>query len=177
MSVIACRRSATCVVRLSLLLLLSSVCSLLRAQTIELKVINGRDGHPVVNTCVNAWVGDKQRDALAIPTDKDGIARLRMTSIDSEVNTRDHWKSCGEFGVINPVVKYEEFLSVNVSFVVCEPHGTNFSWLELKKVSTKEVLEKGFVTPNTCGKPAASPTPGRVSIFIRPLNFWEKLKQ
>ena len=79
--------------------------------------------------------------------------------------------------MINPVVKYEDFVSVNVSYVVCEPHGTDFSWLEVKKLPTREVMRRGVVTANTCGKPTATPIPGQITIFVRPLNFWERLNQ
>jgi hypothetical protein len=55
---------------------------------------------------------------------------------------------------------------------VCEPHGTDFSWLELKKIPTKELMQTGVVTANACGKFAASPVPGQLIIFVRPLNLW-----
>ena len=163
--------------RLLLLAAFNSTGTFLCAQTIEFKLIDGRNGHPIANTCVNAWVGGAQRDALAIPTDKNGIARLRLTDVDDEVNTHGRWKDCGEFGVINPVVKYEDSVSVNVSYVLCEPHGKDFSWLEVKHFATKQVLQQGVVTTNTCGKSMGSPGPGEVIIFVRPLNFWEKLKE
>jgi hypothetical protein len=43
--------------------------------------------------------------------------------------------------------------------------------------STKEVLQKGIVMPNTCGKAMASPIPGVVVIFVRPLSWWQIFKQ
>jgi len=45
------------------------------------------------------------------------------------------------------------------------------------KFSTKEVLEQGVVRANTCGNTTATPVPGEVIIFVRPLTFWEELKQ
>jgi hypothetical protein len=39
------------------------------------------------------------------------------------------------------------------------------------------VLQQGIATPNTCGKATASPEPGDLIIFVRPLTWWEKLKQ
>jgi hypothetical protein len=176
-SLTTCKRSVSIPFGLLLALTFSSAGTLLSAQTIGVKLIDGRSGHPIANTCVNVWVGNEQRDALAIPTDKDGVAHLHLTENDSEVNTQEPWKTCGEFGVVNPVVKYKDFIKVNVSYFVCEPRGANFSWLEIKRIPTKELLEQGVATANTCGKPTASPKPGEVIIFVRPLNFWEKLKQ
>lgn len=162
---------------LSLVLLTFSSVSKLSAQTIEIKLIDGRNGHTIENTCVNVWVGDERKYPLAIPIDNSGVARLRLTGSDAELNTNESWKSCGEFGVINPVVKYNDVIKVNVGYVVCEPHGTDYSWLAVKNVSTNQLVQKGIVTANTCGKATASPTPGELIIFVRPLNFWEKLKQ
>ena len=163
--------------QLVVLLCIYSYATVLSAQTLAIKMMDGRNGHPVANTYVNVWVGDGRKDALAIPTDKNGIARLRLTENDAEVNTDDRWKGRGESGVINPVVKYEDFVKVNVGYVVCEPHGTDFSWLEVKHFSTQQLLRQGVVTTNTCGKATASQKPGELIIFVRPLNFWEQLKQ
>lgn len=176
MSLRAHARPVPIMVRLLLLFTFSSAFTL-AAETIEVKLIDGRNGRPIANTCVNIWVGDERKTPLTIPTETDGAARLRLTNSDAEIKTDDSWKGCGDFGVINPVVRYKDLFKVNVGYVVCEPHGTDFSWLEVKKLSTKEVIERGVVTANTCGKPTASPTPGQVIIFVRPLNFWEKLKQ
>lgn len=177
MSLISRGRPFARLVRLFLLLTFSSVGTLLCGQTIDVKLIDGRNGHPIANTCANVWVGDERKYPLAIPTDKNGAARFQLTEDDAEVNTKDSWKDCGEFGVINPVVKYKDIIKINVGYVVCERHGTDYSWLEVKNIPTKELVQKGIVTANTCGKPTASPTPGELIIFVRPLNFWEKLKQ
>jgi hypothetical protein len=176
MSLAAHARNARSIVRLLLLL---TICLpfIVSGQTLDIKLIDGRNGRAIPNSCVNVWIGGAQKDALAIPSDKDGVAHLRLTSKDEEVDTQNHWKGCGAFGVINPVVKYEDFVEVNVGYVLCEPHGTDFSWLELKKIPTKQLMQTGVVTANACGKLAASPVPGELIIFVRPLNFWEKFKQ
>lgn len=162
--------------RLLLLLTFSSAFAL-SAQTIEVRLIDGRNGHPVANSCVNVWVGNEQKDALAIPTDNDGVARLRLTDSDAEINTQNRWKQCGAFGVINPVVRFESSVTINAGYVLCQPQGTDYSWLALKNFPTKEILTEGVVTPNACGKQAARRQPGEVIVFVRPLSFWERLKQ
>lgn len=162
--------------RLLLLFTFSSAFTL-SAQTIEVKLIDGRNGHPIANSCVNVWVGNEQKDALAIPTDKDGVARLRLTDSDAEINTQNRWKQCGAFGAINPVVRFESSVTINAGYVLCQPQGTDYSWLALKNFPTKKILTEGVVTQNACGKHSASPVPGQVIIFVRPLSFWEKLKQ
>jgi hypothetical protein len=44
-------------------------------------------------------------------------------------------------------------------------------------LSTSRVLHEGVTMTNTCGKPNAKAKPGEVIIFVRPLTFWEKLKE
>lgn len=177
MSLIAHRRPFSRMMLLFLWLTFSSVGTLLSGQAIEVKLIDGRNGRPIANTCVNVWVGNQQRDALAIPTDKNGVARLQLTDSDAEVNTQDRWKQCGEFGVINPVVKFEGSISINAGYVLCQPQATDYSWLAMKTFPTKQLLVEGVATANACGKHTASPRPGEVIIFVRPLSFWEKVKQ
>jgi hypothetical protein len=146
-----------------------------QAQTIRIKLLNGRNGRPVVHACVN--VGLDHLDLghmLAIPTNEDGVAQFRFTQLDSEVNTQDHWKGCGDFGVINPVVKYSDAIGINAGYVLCETRRADYSWLAVRKFSTVEVLQHGVVTANTCGKTTASPQSGEVIIFVRPLTWWEK---
>jgi len=110
---------------------------------------------------------------MPIPTDQNGIARLRLTENDSEIDVHNQQGT----GVINPVVKYSDSLSVNVPYVSCQPNKPDYSWLLIQSFSTPEVLRSGVVTANACGKAKASPQPGELIIFVRPLTFWEKLKQ
>jgi hypothetical protein len=167
------------VLRLLLPLALFSSGTALCAQTIGIKLVNGRNGRPIAASCVNVGVGvgNERKKTIAIPTDKDGIARLRLTDNDDEIDIRDRWKDCGLFGVIKPVVKYDDVLAINVGYVLCQSRTADNSWLAITDLSTKEVFQHGIVTANTCGKATASPKPGEVIIFVRPLTWWEKLKQ
>ena len=56
------------------------------AQTIEVKLINGRNGRPMANKWVDLGIGDIV-DMLRIPTDKNGAASFRLTNDEAEVNT------------------------------------------------------------------------------------------
>src|SRR5215475_1091577 len=149
----------------------------LRAQTVEIKLVNGRSGNPMADTCVNVWVGTERKLAMAIPTDENGIAKLRLTDKDDEIDVHNSWKGCGDFGVVNPVEKYNDSLRINAGYVLCQFRKPDNSWLAITNYSTKEVLQHGVVTANTCGKAMASPKPGGVIIFVRPLSWWEKMKQ
>jgi hypothetical protein len=114
---------------------------------------------------------------MVIPTDKDGIARLRLTDNVDEVDLHVLEKHIGDNVVIDPIVKYDENLWVNVPFVICYPHVRDYPWLAITNISSKQLLQQGIVWPNTCGKAVASPKPGELVIFVRPLNLWERMKQ
>jgi hypothetical protein len=162
---------------LFVLFVLGSGGTALQAQTIRIKLVNGRTGRAMGGTCVNVWVGNERKSAMAIPTDKDGVASLRLTDKDAEINTQNQSKECGDFGVTNPVVKYASSIRVNAGYVSCQVRQPDHTWLAIQNFSAKEVLESGVVTANTCGKANASPTPGEIVLFVRPLSWWEKLKE
>jgi hypothetical protein len=151
----------------------------LSAQIIEIKLVNGKNGLPMTGACVNVWVGSERKAAMAIPTDEDGVARLYLTDDEAQMNTPTPtpWRSCGDFGVINPVVKHAETIRINAGYVLCQPRTPNFSWLGITDFSVQQVLQHGIATANACGKPVASPKPGEIVLFVRPLTWWEKLKE
>src|ERR1019366_9311668 len=158
-------------------LVLGSSGTLLHGQTVEIKLVNGRTGNPLAGTCVNVWVGNERKNAMAIHTDQSGVAKLRLTDRDSETDFSRRWKECGAFGVVDPVVKYGDSIRINAGYVLCQPHAPDYSWLSLTNISTNQLIQGGIVTPNTCGKATASPKSREMIIFVRPLNWWEKLKE
>ena len=148
------------------------------AQTLEITLVDGRNGRPLVGTSsyVNVWIGTERKAAIVVPTDGKGVARIQLTSNSREVNIPNSANS-GSNVVEHPIVKYDESLQINVPYVLCGSGGSNYSWLGLLNFSTKEILQRGYASPNTCGKITVSPHPGEVILFVRPLTFWEKLKQ
>ena len=158
-----------------LLLIAVSLCEGAHAQSIRIKLVNGRTGRPMTGTHANVWVGKERKWAIVIPTDKDGVASLGLTDKEAEVNV-PRVDGDGSHVVINPVVKYDDDLGINAPSVLCQPGTPDYSWLAIRHISTKQVLGQGIVTPNACGKATASQTPGEVVIFVRPLSWWEKFK-
>ncbi len=166
---------------LFLLFVLGSYGMALHAQTIRIKLVDGRNGRPMADKCINVWVGDrsapKSRPLLETQTDKNGVANLHLTEQDAEVSKQSQQLACGLQGVIDPVVKYGDTVSIRAGYVSCQPHRADYSWLAMLDLSAEEVLQSGIVTPNACGKAKASPTPGEIVLFVRPLSWWEKLKE
>ena len=159
------------------LIILSSYGSLLHAQKIGIQLINGKHGRPLASSHVNVWVGRDRKAALVIPTDATGTAWLNLTEQDKEVTVDSSVdEKPGGNVFISPTVRYRDFLGINVPYVLCVPATPPYSWLRLREFSTKEVVEHGFVGPNSCGKSTAAREPRKIVLFVRPLTFWESLR-
>ena len=110
------------------------------AETIKIRLVDGRNGHPLADSYVNNWVGKERKEAMAIRTDKDGVALLCLS--DDATDTHESSKGCGRSGISDRAVKYDESLRINVGFVLCQPHGGDFSWLKTMDVSTSRVFAR-----------------------------------
>jgi len=187
MPVIACkdRRLARLFRRsllgLFLLFLFGPSGTALHAQTISIKLVDGRNGRPMADKCINVWVGDKSapksRPLLETQTDKNGVADLHLAGQDAEVSNQSQQLACGLQGIIHPAVKYGDTITIGSDYMLCQARLPDGSWQALEGFSTKDALRSGIATENTCGKAKGSPTPGEIVLFVRPLRWWEKLKE
>lgn len=162
-------------------LFLSSFATALPAQTVRVDLVNGRNGRPIVNACVGLWIGDKSqprsRPWLTTQTDDHGFIIVRLTNTtEATGSTQSQKLACGLWGVIHPTVKYGDTINVSSDYALCQARLPDGSWKALEGFSTKEALQSGIATANTCGKATASPKPGQIVFFVRPLTLWEKLK-
>ena len=123
----------------------------LSAQELEITLMDGRSGRPMVGafSYVNVWVGTERKEAIAIPTDGKGVARLQLTLNTDEINIPNSLKDRGSIVVDHPVVNYNESLRINTPYVLCGSGGSEYSWLRSETFSTKEILQHGHVSPNT----------------------------
>jgi hypothetical protein len=122
------------------------------AETVTIKVVNGRNGRPMSKAPVNVWTSNESKDANAIQTDGNGIAQIHP--VDARVDLR-----------------------IQVGYVLCQAPKGNHSWLFVMTFPTHRVLEQGMVTANYCGKATAAPQAGEITILVRPLTWWEMLKE
>lgn len=200
------RLAAKCL--LALLFFISSGAVVVGAQTIQIKLVNGKTGHPVTyvawlspRTIVSVAFGPESDLSLSITTDKQGIVRLRFTADDSEINVPDckgeraawdkllknrnkkdeeefnkKYANCTDFPVNNPVVRFADTISIGpvirtlgdrtyFRYVPCwsSPYADGY-----REFPAEEILQRGIVTENNCGKAAASPEPGLLILFVRP---------
>jgi hypothetical protein len=127
-------------------------------QTIRIRVLDGRNGHPVTTERLNVWVGDKPEDLLLFgeglgyfPTDKNGEVSVPIPEDHAEwieIET-DYYFDCRPYRKDSPRPAY----------------------------SVKEVLQSGVVLGNTCGKQRAEPRPGEITYFVRPIHWWEAFQR
>ena len=148
-------------------------------QAIEIRLVDGRNGRSMVGAAsyVNLWIGTERKEAIAVPTDGNGVARLQLTHDTVAVNIAEPSKERGSIVVGSPILRYDDSFRINVPYALCVSEGSNYSWLMSEHFSTPQIVQNGYVSPNTCGKATASPKPGQVILFVRPLTWREKLKQ
>jgi hypothetical protein len=136
------RFSAIAVVALISSAMLAPLC----AETVTIKVVNGRNGRPMSKASVNVWTDNESKDATAIQTDENGTVQVHP--VDAQVDLR-----------------------IQVGYVLCQTPKADYSWLSIMTFPTHRVLEQGIVTANYCGKATAAPQRGEVTIFVRPLTW------
>lgn len=194
----------------------------LRAQTVQIKLVNGKTGRPITHRSkLTVRVGHEHQSNLLIPTGKHGVALLQLTRNDSEINIPDcrdeqadweklqknrnqkdekefnnKYKDCNYSEVNNPIARYADSISVQMlpgaivpqtasgrvvsaGYVPCwlDSNQDKYSWTRFTDFSTKDILQHGIVTANTCGKATASPEPGQLVLFVREPTVGEQWRQ
>ena len=134
-----------------LLLTTHSLC----AQTITIKVLDGRNGRPMGGEIIDVWLGDHANGRpVQVRTGHDGMALLPVS------RDQQTFVVAGEFlGRCRP-------LPNNSSKTVVDSNVYRFA----------DVETIGVVSQNTCGKASSQPVPGQLIYFARPLHWWEKMQ-
>jgi hypothetical protein len=145
-----------------------------RAEDIRIKVLNGRNGHQVIDDCISVWVGSSPDNGIGAPTQKDGAVIVQLAR-DRPTISRPTRGVCNGLGAVNPVLQYGDTIRITSNYYMpCQPHPPNSPWLSF---STEKVLQSGEVSANYCGKIEASPKPGELIFFVRPLHWWEAFRR
>jgi hypothetical protein len=137
------------------------------AQILRIQLLDGRSGKPIANGYVNVWVGDHRKAAVPISGDRNGLVKLSLTDSAERVRVE------GE----PPTFLYAPEIRIQVGFVLCQTAQQKFSWLRITPYPTRDWTRIGIVTANSCGKAVARPEPGELTLFVRPLNFWERMSE
>jgi hypothetical protein len=184
----------------------ASCATLLHAQTIQIKLINGKTGRALTgHTPLNVWVGHVRQFPIILTTDWHGVALLRLSDKDNEINVPEckdedadyqklnpknksevkdfnkKYKGCREYGDNNATFRYADSFTVmtlggnSLPYVPCwvDSNNHDYTWLNQEHFNTVDVLQHGVTTENICSKATASPVPGELILFVRPLTFRE----
>ena|SRR6516225_4154873 len=127
---------------------------------ILIRVVDGRNGHPVTKESVNVWFGNKP--AAQGFGGEGGVALLLSTDKNGEV-------------AVPTEVNDVEWIDIAPDYYCdCRPFRKD---TREPIYSVKEVLQQGVVTDNSCGKFRLEPKPGELTFFVRPLHWWEAFRR
>jgi len=112
-------------------------------------LLNGKNGKPIKDERPNIWLGNAKDDILQW-TDSKGEILLEIDQAQPrEIRVR------GNF------------------YVNCRQRGNQLTAINVR-YSLDEIVSKGVVTENDCGKSHVDPIPGKLVLYLRPMTFKEK---
>jgi hypothetical protein len=158
--------------------MIASLSPLLHAQEIRIRALNGRNGRPISNECLNVWTGTSRGEHIVAATGENGIAVLHLTDTelqaeagcpgwptrarmeaDGIILSGDRYVACQEYSKLTPGEPPTDPLRIMPSYPI------------------KSILQSGVGSSNTCGKFRAEPKPGELVFYVRPRSFWERMRQ
>jgi hypothetical protein len=158
---------------------------LLRAQDLRVRVVNGKNGRPVSEECLNVAIGGWHGANLIAPTDRSGVLVLHLK--DGEISADSVApRACNDMAFTGPVVipKGTELLAFLPNWQIsCEWHTANVPGAPVvfdrlaPSYSIQMILDSGVTTNNTCGKVRMKANPGELVLFVRPPTFWEAMRR
>lgn len=155
------------------------------SKRIRIRVLDGRNGKPIANDCVNVFVPGIIR-ALVIPTDRMGLAVLSVTGEHTTISSPAAGKACGGLASSDPTVGFDDVIQISSDrYIACQEYGkvvpgdptTSIPENRAPTYSVKRILESGMAASNTCGKLRMMPKPGELILFVKPVHWWDGLRR
>jgi hypothetical protein len=161
---------------------------LLYAQEIDIRVLNGRNGKPVTNECLNISLGSWHGGDLIAPTNKDGVVVLHFANNQVTADpVLPH--TCNGTAVLGPKTGPEGMDAITLSgdyYVACQEHGKiipgepatpNLLKEVMPSYPIRKILDSGLNAANTCGKIRVEAKPGELIFYVKPRSFSERMRQ
>ncbi len=123
------------------------------ANKVVLKILNGQTGWRIWTEFPNVWMGGVNSPLDPPP--------------------RTNWR--GEIKLDAPISGPREIRFLPNWFVDCRETGGPFEGAKVK-YSLDEIMERGIVTENVCGKTRAKPVPGTLILYVRP-RTWKEIME
>lgn len=142
----------------------------------EIKVLDGRNGKPVANSCVyvQVWTKPGERSVEEAATDQKGVVRIHLSSDDASVSPGRKTEACFRGATVDTVLRYGSSVDIipnRDKAADCRPPTNKYGTRDYS-YALKLIVQQGIVLANACGKTAATPTPGEVILFARPVHWW-----
>jgi hypothetical protein len=119
-------------------------------QTITVRLLNGKNGKPIKDDTPNIWLGGSTRPDNPL-TNSHGDVLINVDGPQAQeiIRVLSNW------------------------YADCRFEGDRDDGMHLN-YSLEEVLLKGVVSDNLCGKRRVQPIPGVLVLYVRPRTFWER---
>ncbi len=97
-----------------------------------------------------------------------------VLSNDANVSPGRKTSACFGQATVDSVLRYGNSVDITPNrdkATDCRPP-TNKWGIRVYSYPVKLIVRRGIVGANTCGKAAASPKPGEVILFVKPVHWW-----
>lgn len=146
-------------------------------QTIRIKVVNGRTGRAVgSDTCLNISIGEWHGADLLAPTDESGVVVLHLDDGRLSAIVPPGTKCVGGFATDAVLPQGEDRITPASGGNDCQPFRKHHRYLP-PSYSIHEILTRGVVAKNVCGKTVIEAKPGELIFFIKPPGFFQRMTE
>jgi hypothetical protein len=136
---------------------------------LRIRVLDGRNGHPLTNICLNVSMGIWHGADLLAPTNGEGFIVLDLEGgmVSAEIPPDSHCE--GGFPTHAVLPSGEDRITPASGGNDCHPKRQTPTPLWY---SIREILEHGVVGENVCGKVRVEARPGELIFFVRPTPWY-----
>lgn len=142
---------------------------------ITIKALDGRNGHAVANSCVIVQIsGPSEFSGEEVATDHDGVANILLSYNDAGVRPGRKISACFGGATVDTVLRYANSVDIipnRDKAVDCRPPTNKWGTRGYSYPVTR-IIQRGIVLANTCGNATATPRPGEVTLFVKPVHWW-----
>jgi hypothetical protein len=132
----------------------------LSAQSIKIVLLDGKTGKSIPKSWANFWVG-KHVSAVPISFDAKGEAILQLHRQDPKDEK---------------ISATSDTLRVQLGYAPCWSSNLKTPQFVISPFSIETILKDVIVTQNTCGSNTRVGTPGQLILYVKPLSFWQSMR-
>jgi hypothetical protein len=134
-------------------------------RVINIQMLDSKTGQPITSTEIEVRM---RRDPAAPQTLGISPAYVRVD--------QDGWANATLPTDASEITVFATYGKARWSYISCDGAKDQGSYRE-HWYSISRIIASGIAAPNGCTKRAVTAQPGEFFIFVRPMNFWEKMKE